>query len=88
MGKKVNYIDVFNGTFELWTRIEKPIIKHVEGDLWELRPLKNRIFFFYWKDKQFVLLHYYIKKSQKLPLKEIKTARRNLKDFWERNGEV
>lgn len=69
------------------TRIGKPIIKHVTGNIWELRPLKNRIFFFYWKDKQFVLLHYYIKKSQKMPLKELKTAQKNLKDFLERNGE-
>ena len=27
--------------------IGNPIVKHIEGNLWELRPLKNRIFFFY-----------------------------------------
>ena len=48
------------------TRIGKPIVKHIEGNLWELRPLKNRIFFFYWKDNKFILVHHYIKKSQKL----------------------
>lgn len=31
---------------EYGTRIGKPFIKHIEGDLWELRPLRNRIFFF------------------------------------------
>ena len=29
------------------TRIGNPIVKHIEGNLWELRPLSNRIFFFY-----------------------------------------
>ncbi|WYD14179.1 type II toxin-antitoxin system RelE/ParE family toxin [Fusobacterium animalis] len=27
-----------------------------------LRPLNNRIFFFYFKDNKFILLHYFIKK--------------------------
>ena len=35
---------------EYGTRIGKPIVKHIDGNLWELRPLSNRIFFFYWKD--------------------------------------
>ena len=46
-------------------RIGQPIVKHIDGSIWELRPLANRIFFFYWKDNKFVLLHYFIKKSQK-----------------------
>lgn len=40
---------------EYGTRIGKPIVKHIEGNLWELRPLSNRIFFFYWKDNKFVV---------------------------------
>lgn len=67
------------------TRIGSPIVKHIDEKIWEVRPLRNRIFFFYWKENQFVLLHYYIKKSQKAPMKEIDKARRNLKDFLERN---
>lgn len=69
------------------TRIGKPIVKHIEGNLWELRPLCNRIFFFYWKDNKFVLVHHYMKKSQKTPKKEIDKALRNIKDWIERNGE-
>lgn len=66
------------------TRVGKPTVKHIDGDLWELRPLENRIFFFYWRDNTFVLLHHFIKKSQKTPTKEIEQARANLKDFLER----
>lgn len=60
-------------------------MKHIEDDLWELRPLSNRMFFFYWKDNKFVLVHHYIKKSQKAPKKEIEKAKRNIKDWLERN---
>ena len=52
---------------EYGTRIGQPIVKHIDGDLWELRPLRNRVFFFYWKNNKFVMIHHYIKKSQKPP---------------------
>lgn len=70
------------------TRIGKPYVKHIEHELWELRPLRNRIFFFYWKDNKFVLLHHFVKKTQKTPQKEIEKAKSNLKDFLERNDNV
>jgi phage-related protein len=69
------------------TRIGQPIVKHIDGSLWELRPLANRIFFFYWKDNKFVLLHHFIKKTQKTPSREIEQARSKMKDFIERYGE-
>lgn len=68
------------------TRIGQPVVKHIEGSIWELRPLSNRIFFFYWKDNTFVLLHHFVKKSQKIPEREIEQARLKLKDFLERSS--
>jgi phage-related protein len=68
------------------TRIGQPIVKHIEGDIWELRPLATRIFFFYWKDDTFVLLHHFIKKTKKSPSYEIEKARLKLKDYVERYG--
>ncbi|MCD7824099.1 MAG: type II toxin-antitoxin system RelE/ParE family toxin [Oscillospiraceae bacterium] len=70
------------------TRVGQPTVKHIEGNIWELRPLKNRIFFFFWKDNKFVLLHHFIKKSQKTPPKELEQARLKLKDFLERSNEL
>lgn len=67
------------------TRIGKPVVKHITEDIWELRPLSNRIFFFYWKDNKFVLLHHFIKKTQKTPIKEIEAAKRHRDDFLERS---
>ncbi|MDR1663384.1 MAG: type II toxin-antitoxin system RelE/ParE family toxin [Clostridiales bacterium] len=67
--------------------IGEPTIKRIEGtELWELRPVNDRIFFAYWKDNVFVLLHHFTKKAQKTPPQEIKKAERNMKDFIERYG--
>ncbi|MEI6603471.1 MAG: type II toxin-antitoxin system RelE/ParE family toxin [Clostridia bacterium] len=66
------------------TRIGLPFVRHLEGDLWELRPLNNRIFFFLWSHNTFVLLHHFVKKSQKTPRKELEIARINMKLFIER----
>ena len=69
------------------TRIGQPIVKHIDGSIWELRPLANRIFFFYWKENKFILLHHFIKKARKTPPLEIEQARIKMKDFIERHGE-
>jgi phage-related protein len=83
-----NKILAYIGALEQYgTRIGQPIVKHIDGSIWELRPLANRIFFFYWKDNNFVLLHHFIKKTRKTPPLEIETARAKLKDFMERQGE-
>ena len=67
------------------TAIGPPEIKRIRGskDLWELRPLKNRIFFAYWKENIFVLLHHFTKKSGKTPAYEIERAEKALKDWLE-----
>ena len=67
------------------TRVGEPVVKHINGEIWELRPMAHRIFFFYWKDNRFILLHHFIKKTNKTPPKEIEQARRNMEDFKERN---
>lgn len=67
------------------TRLGEPFVKHLVGDIWEPRPLRNRIFFFCWKGNQIVLLHHFLKKSQKTPKRELEQAIRNRKDFLERS---
>jgi phage-related protein len=72
------------------TRMGYPHVKHIEGDIWELRPFNDRIFFFYCKNKTFILLHHFLKKTNKTPKREIAQAERNMKDYLERsekNGE-
>ena len=83
-----NKILAYIGALEKYgTRIGEPVVKHIDGDIWELRPLDNRIFFFYWKDNKYVLLHHFIKKTNKTPPREIKTAQAKLAAYLERHGE-
>ena len=66
------------------TRLGEPYVKHILDDIWELRPLHNRIFFFHWKDSKLIMLHHFEKTTKKTPPREIEQAKRNQKDFLER----
>jgi phage-related protein len=63
----------------------EPYLKHLEGEIWELRPIRDRILFATWEEGCFILLHLFIKKTQKTPKKEIEQAKRNLLDYRERS---
>ncbi len=76
--------DYINILSEHGTRAGEPFIKHIDGEIWELRPQRDRIFFVAWVNDSFVLLHYFMKKTQKTPSKEIEQAKRELKDLKER----
>lgn len=66
-------------------RLGEPYIKHLEGDIWELRPIRDRILFAVWReDGGFMLLHLFVKKTQKTPSSEIEQAKREYKDILER----
>ena len=67
------------------TRSGEPYVKHIDGDIWELRPLRDRIFFFCWQGDCFILLHHFLKQTQRTPRREIDQAKRNQKDFIERS---
>ena len=66
------------------TKAGLPYVKHIDGDIWELRPDNNRIFLFFWKDSTFVLVHHFIKKTSKTPKREMDKAKRNMLDYLER----
>ncbi len=72
-----------NGTY-----LPEKYVKHLEGEIWELRPLNDRVLFAGWIDGAFVLLHSFIKKSQKTPKREIEQAKRELLDFKVREGKA
>ena len=68
-----------NGTY-----LPNKYVKHLDGEIWELRPISDRILFAAWVDGAFVLLHSFVKKTQKTPKREIEQAKRELADFKER----
>ena len=68
------------------TRLSDNITKHIEDDIWELRPGNNRVLYFYFENNTFVLLHMFRKKTQKTPRSEIDRAIRERNDYRMRNG--
>lgn len=52
---------------EIGTRIGELVTKHLDGEIWELRPLRNRFFYAYYKDNCFVIFHHFLKKHRKRP---------------------
>ena len=82
---KANKIqDYIEALSKMGTHSGLPYVKHIEDDLWELRPLRDRIFFVTWHEGSFVLLHHFMKKTQKTPLREIEKARKEIADLRER----
>jgi len=63
----------------------EPYAKHLDGEIWELRPLRDRILYAAWDGKSFILLHHFMKSTEKTPRREIDKAKRNLADYRERN---
>lgn len=57
--------------------------RHIERKLWELKiklhNKQHRIFYVVLKGSEMILLHAYLKKSQKAPLKEIQIAQKRLR---------
>lgn len=66
------------------TRMASGYTKHLKNGIWELRPGRRRIFYFYYKDNTFVLLHHFLKKSQKTPVKELEKAIHNRQVYLQR----
>lgn len=70
------------------THLPETYSKHLDGEIWELRPINDRILFAGWVDGSFVLLHSFVKKTQKTPKREIEQAKRELADYKEREGKA
>lgn len=83
INKITSYID---NLCEFGLKLEEPYIKHIDDEIWELRPIRDRILFATWCDNRFILLSVFVKKTQKTPKSEIEKAKRLLNDYRERIG--
>jgi phage-related protein len=81
MNKILDYVRILS---EYGKQAGEPYMKHLDGDIWELRPLRDRILFVAWQENGFVLLHTFMKKTQKTPAREIEKAKKELADLIER----
>lgn len=81
---KFNKIQEYIQVLEKFGTIGEPYTKHLDGDIWELRPIKDRILFVAVHGDSFLLLHVFQKKTQKTPRGEIAKAKREYADYLER----
>jgi len=68
--------------------LKEPYTRQVRGKIRELR-LKDvqgaiRILYFTYTERRFILLHGFIKKTEKTPLREIEIAEKRMNDFIQR----
>lgn len=85
LNKIQDYIQILS---EYGVGAGEPYIKYLEDDIWELRPLRDRILFVGWLDGGYILLHYFQKKTRKTPKREIEKAKRELQELRRnQNGE-
>jgi phage-related protein len=61
-------------------------VKPLGDGLYELRPLSNRVLFFYWDNNKYVILSHFIKKTQKTPAREIEKAKRRRAEYIKTEG--
>jgi len=68
------------------TNLPSTIVRRLDEDIYELRPGKNRVLFFYFKENTYVLLHHFRKKTQKTPASEIDNAKVKRNEYIKREG--
>ncbi len=77
---------------EFGSALKAPHVKPVKGEryrgMWELRTKFasdiSRIFYFLPVGRRFILLHGYVKKNDKLDLRELETAKKYMDDYLRR----
>lgn len=67
--------------------LKEPYIKKLDKEIWELRPIRDRILFASWYNNKFILLSVFLKQTQKTPQREIEKAKRFLEDYKKRSDE-
>lgn len=85
--KAVHEIEILE---QFGTELRMPHAKHIDGKLWELR-IKlgsdiSRIFYFIYAGDDIVLLHGFVKKTEKTPPEEISRAKKYLTDYERREN--
>ena len=76
--------DYINLLRQYGTTLGKPEIDYLGDGIWELRPIRNRILFVVWHDNCFILLHHFIKSTQKTPKREFEKAKREYSEILKR----
>ena len=85
--KVVRLIDLLSAQGVL---LKEPYTRHIKGKIRELRVKDHlghiRVLYFTFTGRRFVLLHGFLKKTDKTPVREIDTAEKRMNDYLQRFG--
>jgi phage-related protein len=89
-GTRAKVVKLFNLLAEEGVLLKEPYTRHIRGKIRELRVKDNlghvRILYFTFTGKRFILLHGFLKKTDKTPEREIELAEKRMEDFMESYG--
>jgi phage-related protein len=89
-GTRAKVVRMIDLLAEQGVLLKEPYTRQIRGKIRELRIKDNlghiRVFYFTFTGRRFVLLHSFLKKTDKTPKREIELAERRMKDFMERYG--
>ena len=81
--ERAELLSLLQGVQEFGTDAVGVEFRQIDGKLWELkvrlRGNQHRIFYVVLKGSEMMLLHAYLKKTQKAPLKEVRLAQQRMK---------
>jgi len=85
--ERAEILTTLKGIQEYGTEAVGVEFRQLEGKLWELKirthGSQHRIFYIVMKGNEMILLHAYLKKTPRTPLKEIETAMQRMKKLVE-----
>ena len=88
MNLKLSYLEIFQMLSKHGIDLGLPFVKPLESKIYEIRAKDKsgiyRVLYFAHKDRTFILLHGFQKKTKKTPKKEIDIALKRMKE--EKNG--
>jgi phage-related protein len=88
---RAKVVRLLNLLAEYGVLLKEPYTKQVKGKIRELRVADQigavRILYFGFTGRRFILLHGFIKKTDKIPKREIEVAEKRMKDFMQRYGD-
>lgn len=86
-GERAEILAALKGVQEYGVNAVGVEFRQIEGKLWELKirayGRHHRIFYVVLRGREMVLLHAYLKKTPKAPVKEIETAKQRMKQLME-----
>ena len=87
---RAKVVKMFDRLAEYGVLLDEPYTRQIRGKIRELRIKDNlgqiRVLWFTFTGRRFILLHGFLKKTDKTPEREIDLAEKRMKDFIERYG--